>query len=71
MGDPNNTVRFSIIHFVTTTKHIHRLENDPLNSEVPQDHTAVVATLNGLCYTSGGTDMLSAILSADRYPALT
>ena len=54
MGNPNNTVRFSIIHFATTTTLIHRLENDPLNSEVPQDHTAVVATLNGLCYTSGG-----------------
>ena len=62
MGNPNNTVRFSIIHFATTTTLIHRLENDPLNPGEPQHRAAVVATLNGLSYTGGGTAMPSAIL---------
>lgn len=60
-GNPNNPMRFSIIDFATTATLIHSLEDDPLNPGGPQDHSAVLTTLNALTFTGGWTDTPGAL----------
>lgn len=60
-GNPNNPMRFSIIEFATNATLIHSLEDDPLNPGGAQDHSAVLATLNGLSFTGGYTDTPGAL----------